>query len=125
VAPASAAFPRNGSLLDPEDPNSEFLNSEASSHFDEPMDMVMQEVRRVLRGELSQLSIDGDSTDWEGPDQNSVPDVGADDPGSFSSEYLARAAPESQLPAAPQPERSHYHPPRRQPNSTSEPSHVP
>jgi hypothetical protein len=117
VAPASVSFPRNGSLLDPDDPNSEFLNSEASSHFDESMDVVMQEVRRVLRGEISQLSIDGDSTDWEGPDQNSVPDLGADDAVSFSSEYLPHAMPDSEASAAHQAVRLQYHLPRRRPMS--------
>jgi Ring finger domain len=117
VAPASVAFPRNGSLLDPDDPNSEFLNSEASSHFDEPMDLVMQEVRRVLRGEVSQMSIDGDSTDWEGPDQNSVPDLAGDDPGSFSSEYLPHSMPDSEASATHRAARSNYHLPRRQPMS--------
>lgn len=73
------AFPRNGSLLDPDDPTSGYLTSEASSHFDEPIEVLLDHVRRVLRGEASIASFDGYSTDGDVPDPSSVPDAEFDD----------------------------------------------
>lgn len=57
---------RSGSLLDPEDPASEQLNSEASSQFDEQMaGELLEHVRQVLREELASASFDEYSTDGE------------------------------------------------------------
>lgn len=52
------AFPRNTSVLDPDDPGSEILASEASSHFDEASrTALLFQVRRALRGESSVISL--------------------------------------------------------------------
>lgn len=52
------AFPRNASLLDPDDPGSEMLASEASSHLDEvSRTALLCHVRRALRGESSLISL--------------------------------------------------------------------
>lgn len=58
-------FARVGSLLDPDNPNGEVLNSEASSHFDETMaGHLLDQVRQELRGEPGDgLSTDGDVSD--------------------------------------------------------------
>lgn len=56
------AFPRNGSLLDPDDGGSEILASEASSHLDESYDAeLLAQVRNALRGESSMNSLNEES----------------------------------------------------------------
>lgn len=56
------AFPRNGSLLDPDDAGSEVLASEASSHLDESTATeLLVQVRKALRGEGSAISLNEDS----------------------------------------------------------------
>lgn len=83
---AHPTIPRDGSLLDPENPESDVLASEASSVFDdfvmeEPMDQLLDHVRRVIRGEASQISIGAYSTDMDDDtlDINAIPDMGLPD----------------------------------------------
>lgn len=59
------SLPRDASALDSEDGHGDAYTSEASSHVDEPLDVVMSEVRRALRRDLSQASMDDYSTDCD------------------------------------------------------------
>lgn len=68
-------LPRNGSLLDPDNPNGDMLMSEASTLAPEEItpesiEMLMEDVRRALRSEGSHLSFGAYSTDMDFEDDD-------------------------------------------------------
>eukprot|EP00173_Palmaria_palmata_P000128 Plantae.Rhodophyta-Palmaria_palmata.ctg106.p1 GENE.Plantae.Rhodophyta-Palmaria_palmata.ctg106~~Plantae.Rhodophyta-Palmaria_palmata.ctg106.p1 ORF type:complete len:138 (+),score=15.39 Plantae.Rhodophyta-Palmaria_palmata.ctg106:1-414(+) len=70
-------LPRNGSVLDPDISNGDMLMSDASTLAPEEMtpdsiEMLMEDVRRALRGEGSHLSLEAYSTDIDYEDCDDV-----------------------------------------------------